>query len=91
MKFVAVPIVFSNLLGIETIQELGFITINEECFISQVNAPQLGHLGEATHRIVENTQPKVIPCRKIPFAIKEAVKEESDRQVEKGVIVWVSQ
>ena len=63
-----VPNGFTNLLGLQTIQELGFITINKECFISQLKAPQLGDLGEAILRIDENTQPKVLPCRKIPVA-----------------------
>ena len=98
VKFVVVPNGFTNLLGLKTIQELGFITINEECFISQIKAPQLGDLGEATLRIDENAQPKILPCRKIPLAIEGSVKEELDRLVEKGVLVpvteptvWVSQ
>ena len=98
VKFVVVPNGFTNLLGLKTIQELGFITINEECFISQIKAPQLGDLGEATLRIDENAQPKVLPCRKISLAIDGSVKEELDRLVEKGVLVpvieptaWVSQ
>ena len=68
VKFVVVPNGFTNLLGLKTIQELGFITINEECFISQIKAPQLGDLEEATLRIDKNAQPKVLPCRKIPPA-----------------------
>ncbi|KAL9970099.1 hypothetical protein ACROYT_G022422 [Oculina patagonica] len=98
VKFIVVPNGFTNLLGLKTIQELGFITINEECFISQIKTPQLGDLGEATLRIDENAQPKVLPCRKIPLAIENAVKEELDRLVEKDVLVpvtepteWVSQ
>ena len=87
VKFIVVPNGFTNLLGLKTIQELGFITINEECFISQINAPQLGDLGEATLRIDENAQPKVLPCTKIPLAIEDAVKEELDRLVGKGVLV----
>ena len=93
-----VPNGFTNLLGLNTIQELGFITINKECFISQVSTPQLGNLGEATLRIDESVPPKVLPCRKVPIAIQDAVKEELDRLVNKGVLVpvtepteWVSQ
>ena len=66
---------------------------------------QLGDLGEAILRITmlsrpqnNNAQPKVLPCRKIPFAIEGSVNEELDRVVEKGVLVpvteptmWVSQ
>ena len=69
VKFVVVPNDFTNLQGLKTIQELGFITINEECFISQIKAPQLDDLGEATLRIDENAQSKVLSCRKMitPF------------------------
>ena len=98
VKFVVVPNGFTNLLGLKTIQELGFLTINEECFISQLKALQLGDLGEATLGIDENAQPKVLPRRKIPLAIEDAVKKELDRLVEKDVLVpvtgpieWVSQ
>ena len=99
VKFVVVPNGFTNLLGLKTIQELGFITTNKECFISQIKAlHQLGDLGETTLRIDENAQPKVLPCRKISLAIDGSVKEELDRLVEKGVLVpvteptvWVSQ
>ena len=83
VKFVVVPNGFTNLLGLKTIQELGFITINEEGFISQIKAPQLGNLGEATLRIDENAQPKVLPRRKIPLAIEDTIKTELDRLVEK--------
>ena len=36
VKFVVLPNGFTNLLGLKTIQEFGFITINEEYFISQI-------------------------------------------------------
>ena len=39
----------------------------------------LGHhsyLGEATLRIDESVPPKVLPCRKVPIAIQDAVKEK---------------
>ena len=75
VKFVVVPNGFTNLLGHKTIEELGFITINEKCFISKIKAPQLGDLGEATLRIDENAQPKALPRRKIPLAIEGSVKE----------------
>ena len=87
IKFIVVPNGFTNLLGLNTIQELGFITINKECFISQVSTPQLGDLSKATLRIDESVPPKVLPCRKVPIAIQDAVKEELDRLVNKGVLV----
>ena len=98
VKFIVVPNGFTNLLGLKTIQELGFITINSECFIAQVKTPQLGDLGEATLKVDESVPPKVLPCRKVPLAIQDAVKEELDRLMDKGVLVsvtepteWVSQ
>ena len=66
--------------------------------ISKVTTPQLGDLGEATLRIDETVPPKILPCRKVPLAIRDDVKKELDRLVEKGVLVpvtepteWVSQ
>ena len=98
IKFVVVPNGFTNLLGLDTIQQLGFVTINNDSFISKVTTPQLGDLGEATLRIDETVPPKVLPCRKVPLAIRDDVKKELDRLVEKGVLVpvtepteWVSQ
>ena len=98
IKFIVFPNGFTNLLGLNTIQELGFITINREFFNSQVSTPQLGDMVEATLRIDESSPPKVLPCWKVPVAIQDAVKEELDRLVNKGVLVpvtepteWVSQ
>ena len=91
VKFIVVPHGFTNLLGLKTIQELGFITINKERFISQVTTPQLGDLGEATLRIDENIPPKVLPCRKVPLAIQDGVKEGLERLVGKGVLVPVTE
>ncbi|XP_022797624.1 uncharacterized protein LOC111335894 [Stylophora pistillata] len=42
VKFIVVPNGFTNLLGLNTIQELGFITINCNAFISKVSTPPLG-------------------------------------------------
>ncbi|XP_014675268.1 PREDICTED: uncharacterized protein K02A2.6-like [Priapulus caudatus] len=96
--FIVVPNGLTNLLGLKTIQDLGFVTINEDCFISQVKTPQLGDIGEATLTIDKTVPSKVLPCRKIPIAIEEPVKEELNRLVDKGVLVpvtepseWVSQ
>ena len=98
IKFVVVPNGFTNVLGLNTIQRLGFVTINNDFFISKVTTPQLGDLGEATLRIDETVSPKILPCRKVPLAIRNGVKKELDRLVEKGALVpvtvpteWVSQ
>ena len=47
VKFVVMSNGFTNLLGLKTIQELGFITINDEYLISQIKAIHTGDLGEA--------------------------------------------
>ena len=39
IKFIVVPNGFTNLLGLNTIQELGFITINKEFFLSHKYQP----------------------------------------------------
>ncbi|KAL5017694.1 hypothetical protein ScPMuIL_005222, partial [Solemya velum] len=98
VKFIVVPNGLTNLLGLETIQKLGFVTINDDRFISQVKTPQLGDLGEATLTTDNTVPPKVLPCRKVPIAIQDSVKAELDRLVAKGVLVpmteptnWVSQ
>lgn len=98
VKFIEVPNGFTNLLGLNTIQELGFITINCNAFISKVSTPPLGDLGVASLRVNESVPPKVLPCRKVPLAIENDVKQELDRLVRKGVLEpvtepteWVSQ
>ncbi|PFX13898.1 Retrovirus-related Pol polyprotein [Stylophora pistillata] len=83
VKSIVVPNGFINLLGLKTTKALGFITINEECFISLINIPRLGDLGAATLQIDKNVQLKVLPCRNIPLAIENAMKEELDQLVEK--------
>ncbi len=85
IKFVVVPNGLTNLLGLNTIQELGFVTFNNDSFISKVTTPQLGDLGEATLRIDETVPPKALPCRKVPLAIQDDVKE-LDQLIEKGVL-----
>jgi len=79
IKFIVVSNGFKNMFGLNTIQELGLKTVNKQCFISQGSTPQLGDLGEAILRIDESVPPKVLPCRKVPIAIKDVVKEELDR------------
>ena len=91
VKFIVVPHGFTNLLGLKTIQDFGFITINKERFISQITTPQLGDLGEATLRIDESIPSKVHPCRKVPLAIQDVVKEGLDQLVGKGVLVPVTE
>jgi len=74
------------------------ININKGHFISQITTLQIGDLDEATLRIDESLSPKLLPYRKVPLALQDAVKEELDRFGDKGVLVpvtkpteWVSQ
>ncbi|XP_033730983.1 uncharacterized protein K02A2.6-like [Pecten maximus] len=100
VTFIVVPNGLTNLLGLKTIQELGFVTIKDDRFISQVmkTPHKLGDLGEATLRTDGSIPAKVLPCRKVPLAIQASVKEELDRLQDTGVLVpvteptqWVSQ
>ena len=91
VKFIVVPNGFTNLLGLKTIQELGFITINKEWFISQTTSPLLGDLGEVTLKIDENIPPKVLLCRNVPLAIQNAVTKELNQLVKKAVLSPVTE
>lgn len=58
----------------------------------------LGDLGEATLVVDNEVQPKTLPCRKLPLAIKDRDKSELDKLVDRGILVpvttptrWVSQ
>ena len=66
------------LLGLETSQEMGLLTLNREQFISNLkvnsDTDTLGDLGEATLTVDPNVQPKALPCRKIPHALRDNVK-----------------
>ena len=66
VKFVVVPNGFTNLSGLKTIQELGFITINKECFISQIKGPQLGSMKMPSR--------KYFLVGKFPLRLKDQIK-----------------
>jgi len=58
----------------------------------------LGDLGEAKLRINPDARPRVLPCRRIPIALQEEVRQQVNELVERGVLVrveeptaWVSQ
>lgn len=60
VKFAVVPNGFTNLFWLKTIQELGFITINKKCFISQIKADRKGcncsgPVSEPTVRVSQMT------------------------------------
>ena len=102
VRFMVVDNNFTCLLGVDTIQELGLITVNTHAFIGKVSGPDissgLGDLGEAKLTLGPDVKPRVLPCRRIPFAIQDEVRQQIDQLVERGVLVcveeptsWVSQ
>jgi transposase InsO family protein len=100
VNFVIVPDNFNCLLGVHAIQELDLLTINTENFnIANVSTDQnLGDLGEVHLYIDETIQPRALPARSIPLALRDQVKEELDKMVSRGIIEpvdepteWVSQ
>ncbi|XP_062603216.1 uncharacterized protein K02A2.6-like [Saccostrea cucullata] len=99
LRFVVVQNYLTCLLGKDAIQDMGLVTVNSKKFISKVGLEQpLGDLGIATLKVDPSIQPKVLPCRKIPIAIQDSVKQEIDRLVDRGILIpiteptlWVSQ
>ena len=102
VRFTVVDDNLTCLLGVETIQELGLLTINRSAFIGEVTGPAtgpaLGDLGEAKLTLRPGARPRVLPCRRIPFALQDEVRQQVDQLVERGVLVkveepteWVSQ
>lgn len=99
MIFVIVPNSFQSLLGLKTIQKLGLITVNQDQFIAKIEScMDFGDLGEANLTVDPTVKPKVLPCRKSPIALKDRVKADLDKLVERGILIpvtkptaWVSQ
>ncbi|CAB3995988.1 Hypothetical predicted protein [Paramuricea clavata] len=100
VDFIVVPNDYSCLLGLSTIQQMGLLTINDANFIAHIStdANQLGSLGETQLHVDPYVPPRTLPCRKLPLALQENVKEELNHLVEAGVLVlveeptvWVSQ
>ena len=92
------------LLGLTTVKELGFITINTDQFIFRMSTQndtdvteshptkepsdddKPGELGAARLYTSQNAKPKVLPCRKIPFALTQRVKDELETLVKRGIL-----
>ncbi|XP_060077956.1 uncharacterized protein LOC132557483 [Ylistrum balloti] len=98
VTFVVVPNGLMCLLGLQTVQEMGLVTINNSKIIAAVNQQQLGDLGEASLKVNPEIPAKALPCRKIPIALQDEVKRELDSLVARNVLVpvtepntWVSQ
>ena len=100
VTFSVVPNSLNCLLGLKTIKSMGLITVNTEEFIDQVQEDNssLGDLG-FTHFFVDaDVKPKILPCRKIPVALYDKVKEEIKTLENRGILIpideptdWVSQ
>ncbi|KAK3091320.1 hypothetical protein FSP39_018897 [Pinctada imbricata] len=100
LKFIVVSNKLQSLLGIEAIQAMDLVTINNDKFVANLSesCERLGDLGEASLTIDPECKPKALPCRKIPHALKDKVKVEIDTLVKRGILVpvtkptkWVSQ
>lgn len=98
LRFIVVPNHYTCLLGLEAVQKLKLITINNEKFISSVSSSDLGDLGTAHLHVDPNVKPKALPCRKIPIALQSLVHEELQKLEDRGVLIpiteptpWVSQ
>ena len=89
--FIVVSNKFNNLLGVAFVQHM----VNKQNFtVGQVAVSDLGDLGE----VHLYTDTRVLPCRTIPIALRDCVKQVIDRMVSTGIIEpvdkpteWVSQ
>ena len=78
---------------------MNLITVNKQKFtVGQVAVSELGDLGEVHLYTDDDVHPRALPCRTIPIALRDRVKQELGRMVSTGVIEpvdkpteWVSQ
>ena len=86
-------------MGVETVQDMNLISVNAQCFIAKiVSDDDLGNLGVTSLCVDRSVRPKVLPCRNIPIAIRQNVKNTLDDLERRKVISpvdepteWVSQ
>ena len=98
VNFTVVENHLQSLLGVETSEQMGLITLNADNFISSICQHDLGDLGEASLVVDPTIPPKALPCRKVPIALQEEVNHELKILVQRGILVpveeptpWVSQ
>ena len=93
VTFTVVKDGLTNLLGLETSLNFGFISVNSNKFISKVcqDDERLGNLGEAVLVTDKSSKPVVLPCRQVPFSLTSKVKQEVDRLVQRGILMPVDQ
>ena len=107
IKFTVVDVENSaNLLGLETCERLGLVTINKENFkIASLSTVNLQNLypnvfdkdsigkfpGKINLHVKEGAIPKQLPCRNVPLSIMDEVKAELDRLEKSSVLVKVTE
>lgn len=97
VKFIVVKNKFTCLLRHTTSQDLDFVKINKENIIFAVE-DQAGALGTAHLTIDPSVNPKILPCRNIPLALKPKVEKKLQSFTKRGILKvvdeptdWVSQ
>ena len=94
VKFTVVQNDFNCLLGLNTVKSMGLITVNDQRFIARVETEiqsDLGDLG-VTHLYTDpNVKPKTLPCRRIPVALVDQVKQEIETLLKRGDLIAVEQ
>ena len=100
-EYTVVPSGHTALLGAETVQQFGLITVNADKIMSLSDEPPTKQdfedifLGEEKlegklHLELDRTVlPVALPVRKVPFAMKEPLKQELDRLVKTGILIPV--
>ena len=93
LDFVVVPNNFNCLLGVKSVQEMDLLTINRTNFnLGNISIEQdLGDLGEVHLYTDKSVQPRALPARNIPIALRDKVKAELDSMVSRGIIEPVNQ
>ena len=99
IDFVIVKENFTSILGLKANTALKFVTINDDTFnrvasikedqYQEVFDRELGIIpGKHKLRVDPSIQPVVMPDRRVPIAVRPKLKEELDRMVSLGVIVF---
>ena len=72
IKFTVVENKFSCLLGLKTLKSLGFVTINEDHFLTNVRTGtcDLGDPCKVTLKTVPTKKPRQLLYRRVPFLVK---------------------
>ena len=105
VEYTVEPSGHSAFLGAETVQQFGLITLNADKIMSLSDEPPTKQdfvsefddifLGEEKlegklHLELDRTVlPVALPVRKVPFAMKEPLKQELNRSVKTGIVIPV--